>query len=70
MHPPRGARTLMSQWLGVSVPREENGDADRLSHPSMLSAVAKEAAGSGLRVRVARIPAECWAALRESAREG
>eukprot|EP00965_Chrysotila_dentata_P035189 1170832-Pleurochrysis_carterae.AAC.1 len=29
----RGARALATQWLGVSVPREANGDADRLSHP-------------------------------------
>eukprot|EP00965_Chrysotila_dentata_P160270 5292480-Pleurochrysis_carterae.AAC.1 len=32
----RGARMLTSQWLAVSVPREANGDADRLSHPHRL----------------------------------
>eukprot|EP00965_Chrysotila_dentata_P168573 5567148-Pleurochrysis_carterae.AAC.1 len=56
----RGARGLCSQWLGVSVPREAKGDADRLSHPDMLPAVAAEAERAGLRVRVASIPGECW----------
>eukprot|EP00965_Chrysotila_dentata_P129808 4290973-Pleurochrysis_carterae.AAC.1 len=30
------ARTLTPHWLGVSVPRDANVDADRLSHPSQL----------------------------------
>eukprot|EP00965_Chrysotila_dentata_P127966 4231534-Pleurochrysis_carterae.AAC.1 len=32
----RGARELCAQWLAVSVPREANADADRLSHPELL----------------------------------
>ena len=32
------ARRLCPQWLAVSVPRGLNTDADRLSHPSQLSA--------------------------------
>eukprot|EP00965_Chrysotila_dentata_P128898 4261691-Pleurochrysis_carterae.AAC.1 len=65
----RGARGLCAQWLGVSVPREANGDADRLSHPDLLSLVAAEAARAGLEVRVAGIPEECWEVLRRAAHE-
>ena len=60
----RPARRLASQWLGVSVPREANSDADRLSHPSELEAVAADAAAAGLTVRRARITEASWAALR------
>eukprot|EP00965_Chrysotila_dentata_P039284 1305550-Pleurochrysis_carterae.AAC.1 len=63
----RGARGLCTQWLGVSVPREANGDADRLSHPDMLPAVVAEAERAGLGVRVVGIPEECWVVLREAA---
>eukprot|EP00965_Chrysotila_dentata_P110356 3645918-Pleurochrysis_carterae.AAC.1 len=63
----QGARALATQWLGVSVPREANGEADRLSHPHMLGEVATEARGVGLEVRTARIPGSCWAGLREAA---
>eukprot|EP00965_Chrysotila_dentata_P145006 4788148-Pleurochrysis_carterae.AAC.1 len=44
-----------------------NGDADRLSHPDMLPAVAAEAEHAGLGVRVVGIPEECWEVLREAA---
>eukprot|EP00965_Chrysotila_dentata_P093696 3096898-Pleurochrysis_carterae.AAC.1 len=66
----RGARGLAQQWLGVSVPSEANGDADRLSHPGRLQEVVAEAAGKGLRVHIAPIPADCWEGLREAAQEG
>eukprot|EP00965_Chrysotila_dentata_P116831 3861483-Pleurochrysis_carterae.AAC.1 len=66
----RGARALCQQWLAVSVPREANGDADRLSHPHMLGAVLAEAEAAGLRAHVARVPDACWAALRRAAAEG
>eukprot|EP00965_Chrysotila_dentata_P113932 3767249-Pleurochrysis_carterae.AAC.1 len=46
----RGARGLCAQWLAVSVPREANGDADRLSHPDRLPEVAVDAERAGLRV--------------------
>ena len=36
--------------LGVQVPRELNVDADRLSHPSMATAVAADALAAGLSV--------------------
>eukprot|EP00965_Chrysotila_dentata_P115266 3810101-Pleurochrysis_carterae.AAC.1 len=66
----RGARGLSQRWLAVSVPRDANGDADRLSHPDELEAVRGEAEAAGLTAHVARIPEECWAALRASAWEG
>eukprot|EP00965_Chrysotila_dentata_P106148 3506078-Pleurochrysis_carterae.AAC.1 len=34
----QSARALTKQWLAVAVPREANGDADRLSHPLQLGA--------------------------------
>eukprot|EP00965_Chrysotila_dentata_P147602 4873299-Pleurochrysis_carterae.AAC.1 len=64
------ARRLTSQWLAVSVPREANRDADRLSHPTLLGEVQRDAAAAGWRVRRARVPAECWRALAEATRVG
>eukprot|EP00965_Chrysotila_dentata_P139841 4623194-Pleurochrysis_carterae.AAC.1 len=52
------------------MPREANGDADRLSHPNLLPVVAAEAERAGLKVRMAGIPGACWGVLREAAREG
>ena len=60
------ARVASSQWLAVSVPREANVDADRLSHPGMLADVVADAEAAGLRVRFAAIPEACWAALRNA----
>eukprot|EP00965_Chrysotila_dentata_P155386 5133543-Pleurochrysis_carterae.AAC.1 len=65
----RGARDLTSQWLAVAVPREANGDADRLSHPAQLPDVERDARSAGLRVHLARIPECCWAALRAASAE-
>ena len=59
-----GARGLSRQWLAVSIPREYNLDADRLSHPSMLEDVRADATAAGLTMHDAPIPAECWLALR------
>ena len=59
-----GARQLTQQWLAVSIPREYNLDADRLSHPAMLEAVRTDAAAAGLIVHDAPIPAACWDTLR------
>ena len=53
-------------WLGVDVPREANVDADRLSHPDLLDAVAIDAAAAGLNVRRARISDAMWDQVRES----
>eukprot|EP00965_Chrysotila_dentata_P156658 5175900-Pleurochrysis_carterae.AAC.1 len=65
----RGARALTSQWLAVAVPREANTDADRLSHPLLLRELVAEATRAGMRVHVARVPEECWAALRKATEE-
>eukprot|EP00965_Chrysotila_dentata_P104444 3448822-Pleurochrysis_carterae.AAC.1 len=65
----RGARGLVQQWLAVSVPRNANVDADRLSHPLLLKEVLREAEAACLRVRVARVPGECWAQLRTAMAE-
>eukprot|EP00965_Chrysotila_dentata_P235926 6201033-Pleurochrysis_carterae.AAC.1 len=62
----RGARQMTSQWLAVSVPREANGDADRLSHPHLLGAVTAEVEAAGWRTARARIPQRCWEALRRA----
>ena len=60
----------MRQWLGVSIPREWNLDADRLSHPHMLGAVLADAEAAGLRPTVVDhgvgLPSRCWQALREA----
>ena len=60
----RAAREHVKQWLGVSLPREWNFDADRLSHPSQLGAVYTDAQAAGLDVRLATIPDRCWMRLR------
>lgn len=57
-------------WLGVSVPRESNTDADRLSHPAQLPAVRAAAAAAGLTVRIATITDNSWAAIRRAAARG
>jgi hypothetical protein len=59
-----------SLWLAVSVPREANVDADRLSHPALLAAVRADAERAGLTVLEAPITAECWAAVRRAAALG
>eukprot|EP00965_Chrysotila_dentata_P008391 273400-Pleurochrysis_carterae.AAC.2 len=61
-----GARRLTTQWLAVALPREANIDADRLSHPAMLTEVTNDALGAGLRAHTARIPEHCWTALRSA----
>ena len=64
------ARVRVKQWLGVSLPREWNLDADRLSHPSLLEAVLADARAAGLAPSVVRIPDHCWSALRVAAALG
>ena len=60
----RGARELCAHWLAVSVSRDLNLDADRLSHPARLAEVRADAQAAGVATRVAPIPQHCWAALR------
>lgn len=57
------ARGVSRSWLGVDVPRELNVDADRLSHPSLASAVAREAEEAGARVVWLVPSAAMWGAL-------
>ncbi len=66
----RGAAQLSQQWLAVSVPRELNSDADRLSHPAQLSEVLEAAETAGLTTTVARIPQRCWQVLRHAIEAG
>jgi hypothetical protein len=64
------ARELAGLWLAVSVPREANVDADRLSHPQLYGEVAESAEAAGLAVRRARITEASWAMLRTAAAAG
>ena len=59
-------RELTNRWLGVQVPRNFNLDADRLSHPSMLESVIRDAVAAGLEPRVVQLLSSSWAALREA----
>ena len=60
------ARQSAKQWLGVSVPREWNLDADRLSHPAELDHVLRDARLAGLSPSHVAIPEWCWRALRDT----
>ena len=60
----RGARALCAQWLGVSIPRELNLDADRLSHPALIEEVRRDALAAGVVTHIVPIPPGCWAVLR------
>ena len=60
------ARGSAKQWLGVSVPREWNLDADRLSHPAELGHVLRDARRAGLSPCHVAIPEWCWRALRDT----
>jgi hypothetical protein len=57
-------RRLTTAWLGVSVPRDFNFDADRLSHPSQLPAILAELREARQETVVVRVPDWVWEALR------
>ena len=57
-------------WLGVSVPRDANSDADVLSHPLRWREVADRAQAAGFRVCTASVPASCWEVLSAAAALG
>jgi len=63
-----GGRGLTPQWLAVSMPRQANGDADRLSYPEMYEAVRADAEAAGLCVSRARLSEGSWDRLRAAAR--
>lgn len=58
------------QWLSVSVPRELNMDADRLSHPELLADVVRDATAAGLVVHVAPISRRLWQMARDAIEAG
>ena len=60
----RDSRELCTQWLGVSVSRDLNLDADRLSHPALLEEVRQDARAAGMETHVVPIPTRCWESLR------
>mmetsp|Transcript_35760 Transcript_35760/g.86828 ORF Transcript_35760/g.86828 Transcript_35760/m.86828 type:complete len:541 (-) Transcript_35760:1988-3610(-) len=62
------SRVVSRSWLGVSIPREWNSDADRLSHPSMAKDVAHDASAVGLRVVWVTPPEWVFDALRAASR--
>ena len=60
------ARTVTSEWLGVSIPREWNVDADNLSHPERAQWVAAKARDAGLEVHMVHVHRAAWATLRRA----
>ena len=66
----RRLKRIAPQWLAVSVPRTANSDADRLSHPDELDAVARDATAAGLSVRRVRLDADDWDLARTAAAIG
>ena len=56
-------RELTQRVLAVTVPRDYNFDADRLSHPSQLAEVVRDAQAAGYTPVVVRMPQVCWLAL-------
>ena len=62
------ARRVTEQWLAVSVPREANLDADRLSHPDMAADVCEEARRAGLTVIRVSMQRADWDDVRAAVR--
>jgi hypothetical protein len=56
-------RALTESVLAVTVPRDFNFDADRLSHPSQLEQVVRDAQLAGYTPVVLPIPQACWSAV-------
>lgn len=63
-----GAYLVSTRWLGVSVPRELNTDADILSHPSRMEEVVRKARGAGLHVIRVAMPEDMWGLAVNAAR--
>ena len=66
----RCARRLSSQWLAVTLPREANLDADRLSHPQLCEEVISDARAAQLHVTRVRLTQADWNDLREAIAAG
>ena len=60
------ARERIKFWLAVSIPREWNVDADRLSHPSRVDEVLADARAAGLHPDLVAVPDHCWSVLRDA----
>ena len=54
------ARSLTQQWLAVHVNREDNKDADALSHPGSIEHKLLDMLAPGMRARRARPTREAW----------
>ena len=65
----RGANAIAAQWLAVHIPREWNGDADRLSHPDQAGDVVRDAQQAGLQVERTPVQAAAWRRLEAAAEE-
>ena len=61
------ARSWVTQWLGVHVPRELNVDADTLSHPGGFEAIEAKAARAGIVAHPVRLVDYDWRMLEEVA---
>lgn len=62
----RGALQLTREWVAVAIPREQNLDPDRLSHPEQYEQVAREAEAAGLRITKLCISEDSWQRLRDA----
>ena len=60
------ARQLSSEWLAVTLPREANVDADRLSHPQLCEEVINDAQRAQLSVTRVRLVQADWDDLRQA----
>ena len=60
------SRRRVTQWLGVHVPWELNLDPDRLSHPTQLGLVIRDALAAGIHPVVLQPPRHIWATLRQT----
>ena len=54
------ARSLTQQWLAVHVNRDDNKDADALSHPGSIEHKLLDMLAPGMRARRARPTREAW----------
>ena len=67
-----GLTALADLWLGVAVRRDDNTDADLLSHPARAIEVTRRAAAAGLVVHELRLPPDApeWQVLMAAAALG
>lgn len=56
----KSLRAIAFRWLGVHMSRDASIDADRLSHPSRFSEVARKDVEWGLAIGRVEEPGWCW----------